>query len=96
MGFGTTPLAGLLRRSAFEPIQEHMRKVFSCVSLILSLFDALYESGEVMQNAAIPVWILLLGGFGIVLGLITLGYRVMLTVGTKITEEALVQLIYEL
>ncbi len=39
-----------------------------------------------MQNSPLPVWILLLGGTGIVLGLITLGYRVMLTVGKKITE----------
>jgi PiT family inorganic phosphate transporter len=34
----------------------------------------------------LPIWILLIGGAGIVLGLITLGYRVMLTVGKKITE----------
>ena len=33
-----------------------------------------------------PMWILGLGGIGIVLGLATYGYRVMLTVGTKITE----------
>lgn len=39
-----------------------------------------------MQQSDLPIWILLLGGFGIVIGLITLGYRVMLTVGKKITE----------
>ncbi len=39
----TNPLAGLLRRSPFEPIQAHMRKVFTCVALIPSLFDALFE-----------------------------------------------------
>ena len=44
------------------------------------------SGGEVMQKSELPVWILLLGGGGIVLGLITLGYRVMLTVGRKITE----------
>ena len=44
------------------------------------------SGGEVMQESALPLWILLLGGGGIVLGLITLGYRVMLTVGRKITE----------
>lgn len=44
------------------------------------------SGGEVMQESALPVWVLLLGGAGIVLGLITLGYRVMLTVGRKITE----------
>lgn len=44
------------------------------------------SGGEVSQNSPLPLWILLLGGGGIVLGLITLGYRVMLTVGRKITE----------
>ncbi|MBT8345333.1 MAG: inorganic phosphate transporter, partial [Desulfofustis sp.] len=44
------------------------------------------SGGEVMQKSELPIWILLLGGSGIVLGLITLGYRVMMTVGRKITE----------
>ncbi len=44
------------------------------------------SGGEVMQNSPMPIWILFLGGGGIILGLVTLGYRVMLTVGTKITE----------
>ena len=44
------------------------------------------SGGEVLQKAPLPIWILLLGGAGIVLGLVTLGYRVMLTVGKKITE----------
>ena len=39
----TNPLAGLLRKSPFKPIQEHMRTVFSCVVLLPQLFDALYE-----------------------------------------------------
>jgi len=44
------------------------------------------SGGEVAQKSDLPIWILLLGGGGIVLGLLTLGYRVMLTVGKKITE----------
>lgn len=44
------------------------------------------SGGEVMQKSALPLWILLLGGGGIVLGLITLGYKVMQTIGKKITE----------
>ena len=40
----TSPLAGLLRRSPFKPIQEHMRTVFSCVSLLKPLFNALFEN----------------------------------------------------
>jgi len=44
------------------------------------------SGGEVMQTSRMPIWILVVGGAGIVTGLVTLGYRVMLTVGTKITE----------
>jgi PiT family inorganic phosphate transporter len=41
---------------------------------------------QVTQESALPLWILALGGAGIVLGLVTMGYRVMRTIGTKITE----------
>ncbi|PID42540.1 MAG: phosphate permease [Proteobacteria bacterium] len=44
------------------------------------------SGGEVEQKAGLPVWILFLGGFGIVVGLATMGYKVMQTIGTKITE----------
>ncbi|HEY5790885.1 MAG TPA: inorganic phosphate transporter [Gammaproteobacteria bacterium] len=44
------------------------------------------SGGEVAQKAALPIWILLLGGAGIVVGLATLGYRVMQTIGSEITE----------
>ncbi|MDH3640374.1 MAG: inorganic phosphate transporter [Gammaproteobacteria bacterium] len=44
------------------------------------------SGGEVVQTAGLPLWILVLGGGGIVVGLGTMGYRVMKTIGTKITE----------
>ncbi len=44
------------------------------------------SGGEVAQSADLPIWILLLGGVGIVIGLATMGYRVMRTIGKKITE----------
>ena len=44
------------------------------------------SGGEVAQKASLPLWILVLGGAGIVTGLATMGYRVMQTIGTKITE----------
>lgn len=53
---------------------------------LAAVVSIISSGGEVMQKSELPVWILLLGGGGIVLGLITLGYRVMLTVGRKITE----------
>ena len=53
---------------------------------LAAIYSIISSGGEVMQNSQLPVWILILGGGGIVLGLVTLGYRVMLTVGKKITE----------
>ncbi|MEJ2056980.1 MAG: inorganic phosphate transporter [Desulfofustis sp.] len=53
---------------------------------LAAVVSIISSGGEVMQKSELPIWILLLGGAGIVLGLITLGYRVMLTVGRKITE----------
>ena len=48
---------------------------------------ALVESGgDLAQSSPLPIWVLVLGGVGIVLGLATYGYRVMQTIGTRITE----------
>jgi PiT family inorganic phosphate transporter len=44
------------------------------------------SGGEVAQEAALPLWILVMGGTGIVVGLATLGYKVMKTIGTRITQ----------
>jgi len=44
------------------------------------------KAGAVTSSAAVPIWMLLLGGVGIVVGLSTYGYKVMMTVGEKITH----------
>ncbi len=44
------------------------------------------KSGAVADQSSMPPWILLLGGLGIVIGLATYGFKVMATVGKKITE----------
>ncbi|MDX1623455.1 MAG: inorganic phosphate transporter [Gemmatimonadota bacterium] len=43
------------------------------------------QEGVVAARAPVPIWILVLGGAGIVMGLATYGYRVIETVGHKIT-----------
>ncbi|WP_250461113.1 inorganic phosphate transporter [Microbulbifer litoralis] len=44
------------------------------------------QVGAVTAKATMPSWILLLGGAGIVIGLATYGFKVMATIGRKITE----------
>ena len=53
------------------------------MAAVISVIDS---GGQVQQKATLPLWILLLGGTGIVIGLATMGYRVMQTIGTRITE----------
>ncbi len=52
---------------------------------LAAVVSIIQSGGELAQKATIPVWILLLGGGGIVLGLTTMGYRVMQTIGSQIT-----------
>jgi PiT family inorganic phosphate transporter len=44
------------------------------------------QNGTIMAKTTMPSWILLLGGAGIVMGLATYGFKVMATIGKKITE----------
>ena len=53
---------------------------------LAAVVSIVQSGGEVAQKAALPLWVLVLGGVGIVVGLATMGYRVMKTIGTKITE----------
>jgi PiT family inorganic phosphate transporter len=52
----------------------------------LAAVAEILKSGAIKMEVAVPFWILALGGGGITLGLAMFGYRVMLTVGEKITQ----------
>ena len=60
--------------------------VANAVGPLAAVVSVVHSSGEIMQKSALPAWVLILGGGGIVAGLATYGYRVMATVGKKITE----------
>jgi PiT family inorganic phosphate transporter len=53
---------------------------------LAAVASVIRSGGEVAQKAELPLWILVMGGTGIVVGLATMGYRVMQTIGTRITE----------
>ena len=46
----------------------------------------LATGGDIASRAPVPLWLLALGGSGIVLGLATYGYKVIESIGKKITE----------
>jgi PiT family inorganic phosphate transporter len=59
--------------------------VANAVGPLAAVYD-IVTSGTVKMQVLVPPWVLALGGAGIVLGLSTYGYRVMETVGKRITQ----------
>lgn len=60
--------------------------VANAVGPLAAVVSTVQTGGEIAAKSAMPWWILLIGGIGIVVGLATYGWRVIRTVGTKITE----------
>ncbi|HLQ84894.1 MAG TPA: inorganic phosphate transporter [Salinisphaeraceae bacterium] len=52
----------------------------------LAAIISIIENGKVTPNSNVPLWILLLGGIGIVIGLATYGRHVIATIGKRITH----------
>jgi len=52
----------------------------------LAAVVSIAQSGEIGAESALPIWVLALGGAGIVVGLATFGRHVIATVGKKITQ----------
>ena len=59
--------------------------VANAIGPLSAAIDVL-NTGMVNSQAIVPTWALALGGIGIVIGLATWGWRVILTIGKKITE----------
>ena len=59
--------------------------VANAVGPVAAVVGIVESGGEVTQKSAMPVWILLLGGVGIVIGLAMYGHKVIATVGSGIT-----------
>ncbi|QEQ95442.1 inorganic phosphate transporter [Neptunomonas concharum] len=60
--------------------------VANAVGPLAAVVGVVATGGEVVQKSAMPAWILLLGGAGIVAGLVMYGHKVIATVGNNITE----------
>lgn len=52
----------------------------------LAAIYSIAQSGTIIMKVSVPLWMLLVGGIGIVFGLATFGYKVIQTVGKNITE----------
>lgn len=60
--------------------------VANAVGPLAAVVSVVKSGGEIAATSVMPPWILLLGGGGIVVGLATYGFKVMGTIGRKITE----------
>ena len=71
--------------AAFVAFAHGANDVANAVGPVAAVFSTL-KTGSVLPKVDVPIWILVGGGLGIVLGLATYGYRVMATIGGRITE----------
>ena len=60
--------------------------VANAIGPLAAIYSVVETGGLIGAKSALPVWILLVGGAGIVIGLITYGHKVIATIGTGITQ----------
>ena len=60
--------------------------VANAIGPVAAIVGVVQSGGEVTQKSVLPLWVLVVGAFGIVAGLATYGVRVMAVVGQRITE----------
>ncbi|MDR5866757.1 inorganic phosphate transporter [Halomonas koreensis] len=60
--------------------------VANAVGPLAAVINVVNNGGEIGGEALVSWWVLVLGGGGIVIGLVTYGHKVIATVGTGITE----------
>ena len=71
--------------AGFVAFAHGANDVANAVGPLAAVISILGGAGLAMKSA-VPMWVLGLGGVGIVIGLATWGWRVMMTIGKKITE----------
>jgi inorganic phosphate transporter, PiT family len=60
--------------------------VANAVGPVAAIVSVVTNEGAITQKSMMPIWVLLLGAVGIVIGLLMYGHKVIATVGSKITE----------
>ncbi|MBC8437917.1 MAG: DUF47 family protein [Euryarchaeota archaeon] len=58
----------------------------NAIGPMAAVYQIIGSGGELAETADIPLWLVLLGSAGIAIGVMTWGWRVMETIGKKITE----------
>jgi PiT family inorganic phosphate transporter len=58
----------------------------NAIGPMAAVYDILSSGGGLADQVDVPLWLVLLGSVGIAVGVVTWGWRVMETIGTKITD----------
>ncbi|MCH8286482.1 inorganic phosphate transporter [candidate division KSB1 bacterium] len=71
--------------ACFVAFTHGANDVANAIGPLAAIIEIL-RTHEVSMTVAVPLWVLALGGIGIVVGLATWGFKVIFTIGSKITD----------
>jgi sodium-dependent phosphate transporter len=71
--------------SCFSSFAHGSNDVANAVAPLATIYS-IYQYNEVQETTEVPIWILVLGGAGIVIGLATWGYKIIDRIGRELTK----------
>ena len=71
--------------ACFSSFAHGSNDVANAIAPLATIYH-IYRYNEITKKADIPIWILVLGGLGIVIGLATWGYKIIDRIGKEITK----------
>ena len=71
--------------ACYVALSQGANDVANAIGPVVAIYF-IATSGAISDAAPIPTWILIMGGVGIAIGILTMGYKVMDTVGERITK----------
>ena len=71
--------------SCFSSFSHGSNDVANAIAPLATIY-AIYQTDEVSRSSVVPIWILALGGVGIVFGLATWGYKIINRIGRDLTK----------
>jgi solute carrier family 20 (sodium-dependent phosphate transporter) len=71
--------------ACFSSFAHGSNDVANAIAPLATIY-AIYKNGVLLDTADVPIWILVIGGVGIVIGLSTWGYKIIDRIGSEITK----------
>jgi len=71
--------------SCFSSFAHGSNDVANAVAPLATIYS-IYQYDTITEKTDVPIWILALGGFGIIIGLATWGYKIINRIGRELTK----------